>query len=289
MARNTEDIKAIMAQHSEKIRAILRRNGLGLIVDVVQKCDLYVASIAIDEPALVVVKQGMLTLQVGGREWIANTGEAIAIAAGQTVNIVNHLSDQGIYEEKWLTWDLDIVKEFAASGKQGTPSLTEAKVLGPIEPSFVESFDSAFASIEANESLPMSIGRHRMSEVLIWLSLQGIYFDTKDKNTLSARIRRLLNTALDEDWSEESVAEKTGQSPATLRRHLAAEGTTFREVLINARMLYALRLLQSSDMPISQIALEVGYESQSRFAVRFRKRFGFQPSVVRGHKRRGGN
>lgn len=37
--------------------------------------------------------------------------------------------------------------------------------------------------------------------------------------------------------------------------------------------------------PVDQIVSEVGYESASRFAVRFRSRFGFAPSVVRGHRR----
>ena len=36
---------------------------------------------------------------------------------------------------------------------------------------------------------------------------------------------------------------------------------------------------------INRIALEVGYESASRFAIRFRERFGFPPTAIRGHAR----
>ncbi len=50
-------------------------------------------------------------------------------------------------------------------------------------------------------------------------------------------------------------------------------------------MTSALRLLQGTDWPISLIASQVGYESASRFAERFRKRFGFAPTAIRGHHR----
>ena len=50
-------------------------------------------------------------------------------------------------------------------------------------------------------------------------------------------------------------------------------------------MALAMTLLQSTDRPVATIAADVGYESPSRFAIRFRHRYGFAPSVVRGHKR----
>lgn len=55
--------------------------------------------------------------------------------------------------------------------------------------------------------------------------------------------------------------------------------------MIDVRMTSALRLLQGTDWPISLIASQVGYESASRFAERFRKRFGFAPTAIRGHHR----
>jgi AraC-like DNA-binding protein len=46
-------------------------------------------------------------------------------------------------------------------------------------------------------------------------------------------------------------------------------------------------LLQSTDQAVNRIALDVGYESPSRFANRFRERFGFAPTAIRGHARGG--
>ncbi|MDL2316320.1 AraC family transcriptional regulator [Desulfovibrio sp. OttesenSCG-928-A18] len=287
MVHSSEKKQTIMAQrvseHSDKIRDILRRPGVGLIVDVFQKSDLYVLSMDMDEPALVLVRRGKMTLQTARGEWTVHEGEAIAIAAGQTVNVTNHLAKDGIYEERWLTWDMELIKEFASKVQNYSP-LPSAHIFKNDGSTFPNAFDSAYAAIEARE-LPQAVAVHRVTEILVWLALQGVYYGTTEKRTLSSCIRRILNTRLEESWSEEVVAKEVGHSPATLRRHLAAEGTTFREVLTEARMVYALRLLQSTDRPISQIALDVGYESQSRFAIRFRKRFGFQPSTIRGHKR----
>lgn len=58
-----------------------------------------------------------------------------------------------------------------------------------------------------------------------------------------------------------------------------------RELLQDVRMTQALTLLQSTDISVLDVGLAVGYDSASRFAVRFRERFGFAPSAIRGQKR----
>ena len=52
-------------------------------------------------------------------------------------------------------------------------------------------------------------------------------------------------------------------------------------LLTDVRMTRALTLLQVTPWPVAQIAGAVGYESPSRFAARFKERFGFAPSAVR--------
>jgi AraC-like DNA-binding protein len=70
-------------------------------------------------------------------------------------------------------------------------------------------------------------------------------------------------------------------SEATLRRRLAEKSETLSGILLDLRMSAALSLLQATEDSIAQVALSVGYESPSRFAQRFRERFGFSPSQVR--------
>lgn len=71
-------------------------------------------------------------------------------------------------------------------------------------------------------------------------------------------------------------------SEATLRRKLAAQQTSFTETLSDTRMTRALALLHTTTLPIGHIAQEVGYDSPSQFAARFKERFGINPRDVRG-------
>ena len=95
----------------------------------------------------------------------------------------------------------------------------------------------------------------------------------------------MLSAQLDAEWSSDAIARSLAMSEATLRRRLAAEGVTLRELIADVRMASALVLLQATSRPVSEIASAVGYDSPSRFAVRFRDRFGFAPTAVRGHAR----
>lgn len=75
----------------------------------------------------------------------------------------------------------------------------------------------------------------------------------------------------------EMICRHFNMSKATLIRHLAAEGTSFREVLAEVRMGYALNLLQQSYTQ-TETALACGYKSAPRFAERFKHQFGLSPS-----------
>lgn len=46
-------------------------------------------------------------------------------------------------------------------------------------------------------------------------------------------------------------------------------------------MLHAAALLSETDLPIIEISGRVGYESQSRFAIAFRKEYGMTPLEYR--------
>lgn len=118
------------------------------------------------------------------------------------------------------------------------------------------------------------------------MALQGCRFDlTSALTTTAARVRALLARRLDRDWLASDVAHELAMSERTLRRRLASEEQSFANLLVDARMSWALTLLQASSQPVSDVASAVGDAAPSRFAVRFRQRFGFPPSAIRGHQR----
>lgn len=58
-------------------------------------------------------------------------------------------------------------------------------------------------------------------------------------------------------------------------------GSTFIEYLVSLRLDYALRLITTTDMPITEICMESGFSSPSYFTKAFYKRFGKKPSQLR--------
>ncbi|MGR6873489.1 helix-turn-helix transcriptional regulator [Pseudomonas sp. HK3] len=93
---------------------------------------------------------------------------------------------------------------------------------------------------------------------------------------LSEKIARYLSNSPGEDHKLDIVAAHFSMSRATLIRKLASEGSSFRQILTEIRMGYALSLLQESKSQLD-VSLACGYQSQSRFSSRFTQQFGLTP------------
>jgi AraC-like DNA-binding protein len=265
-------------------RSIIARSGVGMTARIVQHNALTFARVVIDHDILVVVRQGTKTVRWKNGEFTLYPGDAVAIAGGRTVDITNRLGVDGLYEAAWLVWDRDLIVAYAKQHVTGLQPVGDLWPIKDVEPSFRDAFEDAVACL-SNMDVPTSIAQHRLSEVLVWMELHGARFQPAEAEPLTARVRQMLSSKLDRDWTAPMVAKELAMSEATLRRRLAHEQISLSELLIDVRMSSALTLLQSTDRPISQISLEVGYESASRFAVRFRERFGFAPTTIRGHRR----
>lgn len=82
----------------------------------------------------------------------------------------------------------------------------------------------------------------------------------------------------------QDICERLAMSESTLRRKLKLEGTSVQEIKDQARLGLGLHLLQTTRHSIVLIAEKCGYQSQSRFTDRFKKRFGLTPSELRKTK-----
>lgn len=93
---------------------------------------------------------------------------------------------------------------------------------------------------------------------------------------LSEQVARYLSALPGHNHKLETVAGHFSMSRATLIRKLAAEGSSFRQILTEIRMGYALSLLQESKSQL-EVSLACGYQSHSRFSSRFTQQFGLTP------------
>jgi AraC-like DNA-binding protein len=81
------------------------------------------------------------------------------------------------------------------------------------------------------------------------------------------------------------VATSLAISPRTLQRRLAAQGVTFKDLVIELRMELACQLLEGTNIPMGRLAQRVGYTEASAFTRAFRQHTGKTPRLWRNEKR----
>ena len=133
----------------------------------------------------------------------------------------------------------------------------------------------------SDTNIPEPIRQHRLLEPLIWLKHNGVHLSPHEEEKPLSKVRKLIETDLSHPWRSNEVAEYFAISQATLRRWLTKSGQGFSKILQNTRLEHGLSLLQSTDMPISEIAFNCGFKTPSHFADSFKKRFGIKPSEIR--------
>jgi len=263
---------------------------------------LKIVRVRVERPALILVDRGIKTVQPErGAAVRAAPGQALLLAGGQTVDFHNEVGPDAHYEARWLLFAgtvLDdpyylstVEKRLGAASSAASPSASSAapvRALRRVSVGLAESFERARLALAPDPARPDAVVRQQLLEVAHWLLDAGLPLRAPAEDArISGRIRAMLSAELDADWTSARIAGALAMSEATLRRRLAAEGTTLSALIADVRMASALVLLQATARPVSEIALAVGYDSPSRFAVRFRNRFGFAPTAVRGHARPG--
>lgn len=126
--------------------------------------------------------------------------------------------------------------------------------------------------------VPTSDGeKHRM------LSLEKATATESAQQRVSKVVRRLLHQNLHKGLDSScDIAESLGVHERSLRRRLARENTSFRELLEEARQTVSLQYLNDTELSISDVALALGYSGTDAFDHAFRRWHGMSPSQWRG-------
>lgn len=97
------------------------------------------------------------------------------------------------------------------------------------------------------------------------------------------RIARIVEQNLaNENFGVNELLRELGTSRTQLHRKLKAiNGQPALELLRSIRMQKALDLLRTTDLPVAEVGMRVGFGSASHFAKVFGEYFGFTPSTVR--------
>ncbi len=270
------------------VRKIKVTPGIGTISLLIQHSELFIHDVYINKPQLILVQNGSLSITNQEQQFSLQAGEMLVLNSGQTLSLTHHLSDNGPFSCAIMAWDHQLLSDaglHATGFSAPLLSVETLQVIPHIPVAFKQSFTDTHSAILWHHGLPAPITRHRMLEQLLWLSHLGVRYSLQHSESMAQRVRELLTDNLHKSFTAAEVAEQLMMNEVMLRRRLAAEDCVLRNLMIDVRMTQALRLLQCTDLAISNIAHQVGYESGSRFAERFRKRFGFAPTAIRGHMR----
>ena len=262
-------------------RSTVGRANVGASARVIQGRKLLTHRVHIEESTLVAVWKGQKYLRWASRELVVRPGEIVALASEQTFDVINTPCPRtGIYEAEVLICADAVVKSFLERRPSGR-RINDVQLIQGGCNGVLASFRHAYAGFCEKEDIPETIVRSRLEEMLVWLDHHGGYFGTSSTNQITLRVRQLISSDPGETWTATMVAQHLAMSEATLRRRLVGEDTHFQQLLLDVRMSRALTLLQVTDLPVANIACEVGYSCSSRFSSRFRQRFGHSPSDMR--------
>ncbi|HIG60299.1 MAG TPA: AraC family transcriptional regulator [Gammaproteobacteria bacterium] len=101
---------------------------------------------------------------------------------------------------------------------------------------------------------------------------------------VSERVKQILISARLDFPTSSSIAKKLHMSESTLQRRLAKEGCRFQELLDQVRYRLALEYLQGTHLPVTEVAILLGYSSAANFRRSFRRWSGITPAEVRQAK-----
>lgn len=240
-----------------------------------------VRAVDVLQPTLSIVMEGCKTVHCSDGDWQVRPGQMLVLCGGARLD-VRHQPDAQTGRYRVLMTPLcDEVME-AVRLLWGTPGIP-ADLMGPWVRS-VQVADHEAVLQRWGQSLLQGDhagARAALVSLLIALAQAGMMrLVLPQQTTLSQRIRAHVMAAPARDWQSRDVEDLMGMSGATLRRHLAAEGTSLRELLAEVRLGLSLNLLYGTRLPLKTVAARVGYRSPDAFVRAFRARFGLEPSQL---------
>lgn len=236
------------------------------------------------QPTLLRILRGTKRVFLSTDTLHAEAGQLLALPGGCELDLDN-LPAQGVYVAAVVAFDPDLLTRLRAAhpglviddagpAQQGATPLVGSA-----------SLDAAWAGVMQGWQQGLTDAQldHRLLELLLALAEHGQLgrLFAHQAQPVSAQVRLLLSLDPAQDWQMAEVAQRLHRSEATLRRQLGAEGRGWRELLEEVRMVTGLGLLQTTALTVNEVAGRCGYDSPSRFAARFRARFGLTPSELR--------
>ena len=231
-------------------------------------------AVRFESPAIVIVLSGAKRLD-GVR---CEAGQFCVVHRARTADVENLPTDTAPYRG-WaipFRWELiDMARTLLAAPVRST----DARPVTQGDRSTLEPELRALLAVEAGDAARQDHAVLGLMLALVRAGHRG-FLDAREER-FEARIRGLVAKEPARAWSSAMLERALHVSGATLRRRLAAEATSLRDVVTEARLHHALGLLQTRSLPLKSVAAQSGYRSVHAFSRQFEARFGVDPGTVK--------
>lgn len=217
---------------------------------------------------LVYASEGVIAVETPNHCWVVPTNRAIWIPAGQThsIKMYGRAFLQTVYFESRPETEIDL-----PCTAYEIPSLVRELIIHVCNIGIIKS--------DSHE-------QRNLIEFLIFQVRKLTPFPPMVPMPSDPRARKLASLLIDNPGTDQSLAElceECGTSLRTMQRVFSKGlGLPLSRWKSQVSMMHALQLL-ASERNITEVALELGFESVSAFIYSFRKHFGASPGQYRSN------
>ncbi len=227
------------------------------------------------------VQSGAKTIINSQGHSVCQQGQLFMLARGTQWDVINQPATNANYQALVLQISPELNHEFQ---QRYRASFNQAPIHHHATLTTTPELQQSLAHVHqllGSDQHSLALKQHRVIDVLLLLAEQGYLFPTSSASSWVDKVSRLIGSNPQAEWTVDRLAQTFNTSTSTLRRRMSDSGTTLGDLIREIRLETGLMLLQSTELPIGEIASRCGYESHSRFTAAFRQRFGLAPSALR--------
>lgn len=235
-------------------------------------------NVEINSLQMAILLEGEKKLQFDNQHLELEVGDILLIKSGGIFNVTNIPSPK---TGKYLTLKLSLCEEAIQATRLlwGQPIVDRSQKI--LKFSMMEVAQPLAVWQQALTTNDFVQARMALTQLLLQICQQGFSDILLNQTpTLSQIIHHLVIKNPQYKWQSQDFEMQLGMSGATLRRKLAQEYTTLRQVIIKARLLYAMELLYATKLPLKAIASKSGYDSVAVFRQRFIEYYDVEPKLL---------
>jgi AraC-like DNA-binding protein len=143
------------------------------------------------------------------------------------------------------------------------------------------SVELRFAQVHLERALPLADAMANREAVATLERELSHFCANETPEATATRLRGLLQDTNGSELDLAQAARRLHTSERSLKRHLEAEGTSYRRILAEVRLEKARALLRVPDLTVEHIAERLGYTDGANFTRAFRKWSGESPRAYR--------